>query len=236
MKVYINGYKDHWISPHTIVAYMFFWTPWSKCSRKRSIINDIEWVDSPAWADKLADRITWISNTIKWLWDKVDYEIKYVKIDRYDTWSMDHTLAYIILPMLEQLKAIKHGSPFVDDEDVPVHLQSEQHKRAKKSSKKAKDLNTHAVNMGSPYYMGEDDTTLHDRWDWVLDEMIWAFEQMCNDNKGEDQYWDHTGSHGNPWERDYVAPRCDWAGLRAHEDRMKNGFRLFGKYYLALWD
>jgi hypothetical protein len=31
-------------------------------------------------------------------------EIKYVKIDRYDTWSMDHTLADIILPMLKQLQ------------------------------------------------------------------------------------------------------------------------------------
>jgi hypothetical protein len=34
-----------------------------------------------------------------------------VKIDKWDTWSMDHTLAHIILPMLKQLKATNHGYP-----------------------------------------------------------------------------------------------------------------------------
>ena len=47
-----------------------------------------------------------------------------IHIDDYDTWSMDHTLAPIIAPMLKQLKATKHGAPFVDDEDVPEHLRS----------------------------------------------------------------------------------------------------------------
>ena len=47
-----------------------------------------------------------------------------VRIDDFDTWSMDHTLAPIILPMLIQLKETKHGSPKVDDADVP-HLQKQ---------------------------------------------------------------------------------------------------------------
>ena len=34
-----------------------------------------------------------------------------VKIDKWDTWSMDHTLAYIIHPMLVQLKDTQHGYP-----------------------------------------------------------------------------------------------------------------------------
>ena len=34
MKVYINKYKDHWISPYTMLDYLFFWKDWSKCSRK----------------------------------------------------------------------------------------------------------------------------------------------------------------------------------------------------------
>ena len=34
-----------------------------------------------------------------------------VKIHKYDTWSMDQTLAPIILPMLVQLKATQHGHP-----------------------------------------------------------------------------------------------------------------------------
>lgn len=34
-----------------------------------------------------------------------------VDIDKWDTWSMDHTLASIILPMLKQLKASNIGYP-----------------------------------------------------------------------------------------------------------------------------
>jgi len=34
-----------------------------------------------------------------------------VRIDKCDTWSMDNTLAYIIHPMLVQLKATQHGHP-----------------------------------------------------------------------------------------------------------------------------
>jgi hypothetical protein len=51
-------------------------------------------------------------------------EIKIIKIDKWDTWSMDHTLSPIILPMLKQLKEVKHGAPNVEDEDVPEHLRS----------------------------------------------------------------------------------------------------------------
>jgi len=48
-----------------------------------------------------------------------------VHIDKWDTWSMDATLAHIIVPMLKQLKATKHGAPLVELEDVPEHLRSE---------------------------------------------------------------------------------------------------------------
>lgn len=34
-----------------------------------------------------------------------------VRIDNYDTWSVDHTLALIIPPLLRQLKETTHGYP-----------------------------------------------------------------------------------------------------------------------------
>ena len=49
-----------------------------------------------------------------WLYDKFGYSLEQkvkVHIDKWDTWSMDHTLAHIILPMLKQLKATNHGYP-----------------------------------------------------------------------------------------------------------------------------
>lgn len=230
MKVYINTYKDHWISPYTIVEYMFFWTDWSKCGRARWLVDDSKWVERPEWADKLADKLTWISNTIKWVWDKVDHKIDYVKIDPWDTWSMDHTLAHIIVPMLKQLRDTKNGSPFIDDEDVPTHLQSERYKKAKKRNKKGIELNTHALNMG------DDDTTVHERWDWVLNEEIWAFEQLLDDNN-DSKFWDHTETNNTaPWDPDYIPPKCDSEGLKAHQERISNGLRLFGKYFQAHWD
>lgn len=49
-----------------------------------------------------------------WLYSLFGYSPKQrvkIKIDTQDTWSMDHTLAYIIHPMLIQLKETTHGYP-----------------------------------------------------------------------------------------------------------------------------
>jgi hypothetical protein len=123
-----------------------------------------------------------------------------VHIDRWDTWSMDHTLAPIILPMLKQLKETKHGAPMVDMKDVPKEL------HGKKLTKKQKEN-------------GEVDDKHFERWDWVLDEMIYAFD--CKSNK-DDVYM-----------RFDIDDRED---MKAEQERISNGFRLFGKYYESLWD
>ncbi len=113
-----------------------------------------------------------------WLYDWFGYTPKQcikVRIDRWDTWSMDHTLAPIILPMLVQLKATTHGHP--------------------------SDLT-------------------EEEWNDTLDEMIWAFEQKCRDD----------------WMKDYDYNNWDSEGANAHQERMTNGFKLFGKFYESLWD
>ena len=238
MKVYINGYKEHWISPVTIVDYLFFWTDWSKCSRSKKFICNEQWIDSPEWADKLADKLTPISKAIQYVWDKIDRKIDYVKIDRYDTWSMDHTLAYIILPMLKQLRDTKHGSPMVDDEDVPERLRTVKKLKPKRKKDDVRDtMQVHAVDM-------DDDSLIHKKWDWVINEMIFAFECKVNDND-EDKFWDHSayelGKNGtaerlDDMQKGQSKTKCDWDGLRAHQARKANGFRLLGKYYEGLWD
>jgi len=63
---------------------------------------------------------TWVNTVCEKIHEKIKKQKIEVRIDKYDTWSMDHTLSYIILPMLKQLRATKHGSPFTDDDDVPV--------------------------------------------------------------------------------------------------------------------
>ena len=141
----------------------------------------------------------------RWLYDWFGYTPKQktkIHIDKFDTWSMDSTLAPIILPMLVQLRATKHGAPMVDMKDVPREL------RATKAQ-----LNKYAKG-------GDVDPKHFERWDWILDEMIWAFEQKCRDD----------------WMEDYDYNKWDSEGAIAHQERMSNGFRLFGKYYENLWD
>lgn len=152
-----------------------------------------------------------------------------VRIDKYDTWSFDHTLAHIILPGLIQLKETKHGSPLVDDEDVPVGIRS--------------------VDAPPKENEWDVDEYVHVRWNYVMDEMIWAFSQYNTD--WEDQYWsgesdryfeeldefDIDGEKLYEWK---IGPnhtlRLDREGYEAHHKRIQNGLRLFGKYYSGLWD
>jgi len=125
-----------------------------------------------------------------------------VRIDPHDTWRMDYTLAHIIAPMLVQLKETKHGAPMVDMKDVPKEL------RATKAQQ-------------NNYIEGGDVDSKHfDRWDYILDEMIWAFGQKCRED----------------WMEDYDYNKWDSEGVKAHQERMSNGFKLFGKYYENLWD
>lgn len=122
-----------------------------------------------------------------------------VQIDCWDTWSMDYTLAYIILPMLRQLQETKHGAPDVDIEDVPEDLWP----------------NEAEIEM----YKKDGTTDIHffARWDWVLDEMIYAFDSKIN----QDDVWMRFE---------------DRKEIDKEQERISNGFRLFGKYYEALWD
>ena len=217
MKIYMNGYPNHWLSPYTIIDYAFFWTAWSKCSRDTGIVEDADFVDRPEWADKWADRLNPICQVIKRIRQVIHPEIRYVKIDRYDTWSMDHTLAYIIHPMLVQLKKDKHGEPHTDDEDVPEELSSW------KAEPKENEWDT--------------DSNHFKRWDWILDQMIWSFAQELEDDDVS-QFYDHSESfeQGGDFNERLKNIKVDWEGLKAHQDRKANGFRLFGKYYQALWD
>lgn len=202
MKVYLSKYRYHWISPYTVLEKVFFW-------------REIDY-DEPI-IDKWSDRLTPICQGIQKVLDFIHPKINYVKIDQWDTWSMDHTLSFIVVPMLKQLKVTKHGAPFTDDEDSPEELKSTS------APPKENDYDT--------------DENHFKRWDWILNEMIWAFEQNLDTNS-EDKFFDHA--EWDEKEKDFGKNlhkiKIDQPGLKAHQDRKANGFRLFGKYYSGLWD
>lgn len=219
MKIYLSNYRNHWISPYTILEYVFFWTDWSKCARYKNVVADEDYIDHPKWVDKATTYISPLSCAIKWVLNIVHPQISYVKIDRWDTWSMDYTLAHIILPMLKQLKDSKHGASMVDDEDVPEEL---------------RDVPN-----------DDEQTKVHEKWEWVISEMIWAFEQKLND--AEEKFFDHSAYNQDngkvdhdQWMKDMSnrvsKVKVDFDGLKLYQDRKANGYRLFGKYYEGLWD
>ena len=160
-----------------------------------------------------------------------------VEIERHDTWNMGHTLALIIYPMLLKLKEEKQGIPgefadaggenYVDQKSFEFYEES--HDWA--FQEKCKE------------------------WDVVLDKMIWSFEQLIDDD-WESKY--HHGKHETEWvecEKTMLNPVTgkmekmyqmkdknpdghwyDAEGHRLHQERMQEGFELFGKYYQNLWD
>ncbi len=135
-----------------------------------------------------------------------------VRIDPWDTWSMDATLALIIHPMLKQLKKTQHGAPYTDDEDFPEHLRS----TAAKPKKNDWDL----------------DEFHFKRWDWVLSEMIWAFGEKVKDK--EPDFWIEKPK----WNKEGIVKSgtLDKEKMDKYFGRKKNAFHLFGKYYGNLWD
>lgn len=127
-----------------------------------------------------------------------------IEIENFDVWSLDHTLSLIIYPALIKLKKTAHGAPCVKDEDVPEELSSK---------------NAIPKNPKDDEYT---DSNWFKRWDWVLDEMIWAFKEISTDFKNEPEWDPKTASRKMGYE-DYYK-------------RISNGTRLFGVYYLGLWD
>jgi hypothetical protein len=223
MKVYISKYRYHWLSPYTILKKVCFW------ERDDDVFYNHEDVPGHKY-DRWVSRLEPVCQALQRFLDVVHPKVDYVRIDRWDTWSMDHTLGLIALPMLRQLKATKHGAPNVDDADVPEELRS----------------------TSAPAKVNEwdiDDNHFR-RWDWVLDEMIFAFEHKLDDSweekfksgevdiKSVPCEWDDNGKpkmfqmvDGPNHTRVY-----DWDGINKVQARIQNGFCLFGKYYQNLWD
>ena len=149
-------------------------------------------------SEKRCDKIgEWLAETrlndfCQWVHEKRNRKIK-VHIDDYDVWGMDFTLALIILPMLKKLKEQKHGTPATEISDGPVSF----------SVQKEGESN-------------EDYIWNEDRWNWILDEMIWTFDYIVNERE---------------WEGDWKSEEN-----KQNEERHRNGLRLFGRYYRALWD
>lgn len=226
MKVSIGNYVN-WIGPHQIASKLLFWKPRDSYAVAK-LSNFLEYGlsrqgatnDRKTWFDKLCNAV------YKWRQRKV-----LVKIDPWDVWNLDNTLALIILPALRKFKSGRFGSPHIDLEDVPPHL-------------RCTDFNENITQRKFDFYSNSDTSPDHARWNWVLDEMIWAFEQLQPDCDWESAYYsgqiDYVESKtANGLTELKHGPnhtsKIDTVGLAAHSDRISRGLQLFGKYYRSLW-
>lgn len=142
-----------------------------------------------------------------------------VKIDPWDVWSLDHTLAEVIAPALReyQLKD-NRGIPFTDPSDGPPEYANEgEHSQA--------------------------------RWEWILDEIVWAFSVYNTDWENEFYHgradWDFKeipgtdhlpdGPHYELVKGSGHTLTHDAAGQAKFRDRIDRGLLLFAKYYSNLW-
>jgi len=113
-----------------------------------------------------------------------------IHIDNFDCWSLDYTLARIIHPALIRLKETKHGYPELWEDGMVTHHNW--------------DRQLHFD------FIDEDieSTYLIDKWNGILDKMIYSFGKIM-----EDDYFDNE----------------EW-------ERIQEGLDLFSKHYTSLWD
>jgi hypothetical protein len=252
MKVIIGKYKN-WVGPYQIAEFLLEPLTWFKPKRKNKLQQALNEHQEPhdalchKFGEWLATRKdgsdTYLTKICLWIESKKKRKVK-IQIDPWDTWSMDATLSMLILPMLKQLNVTKHGAPHVEDKDVPKELRS-----------------TSAPSKENEWDIDENHFK---RWEWVMSEMIWAFEQL-NDDNNDAQF--HSGESEILWQaldKDYnpigkpediksktkhegvvtyqmvKGPNdtsvYDAKGHKKHAARIANGLRLFGTYYRGLWD
>lgn len=213
MKVYIG-------------PYVYWWGPYQIADLLRKVGVSEERCEKIG--DWLAD--TKLYDLCEWVHSKRKRTIK-VRIDKYDSWNADATLAVIALPLLRQLKEKKHGAPNVDDSDVPEHLQS-------KFGLKKDEYDVDSLHFK--------------RWDWIMDEMIWAFEQLQPDVDWTEKFYSGVADYvteeidapdhpyGPKLYRMVEGPNhtqtFDREGFEKYDARIARGLQLFGKYYRNLWD
>lgn len=154
--------------------------------------------------DEIGNKLehSWVNTLLNWIYEHNPFRkpTEIIHIDNWDVWSMDYTLSPIILKMLVKFRQQLHSAPNVDDSDVPEHIKS-----------------MNAPRLTNPY---DHDEFYFKRWDWVIDELIWTFEHIS-----EDEWKDQFLNIDNP---DYI----EYDLIHA---RIDNGLRLFGKYFRSLW-
>ena len=102
MKVYIGPYKN-WVGPYQIAEALCFWAKdvedeYGYKSKPKWVHDFGTWLSHGTTKEEIVESKnapeTWLLKLCRWIESKRSRK-SYIKIDKYDTWSMDHTLAMI---------------------------------------------------------------------------------------------------------------------------------------------
>lgn len=131
-----------------------------------------------------------------------------IKIHNRDLWSASSTLAYVIHATLVEYRKL--------------------------------DLRP-SLSIYPPEYKPEEDTgdaihhAMQEKWGAILDEMIYAFYWINHDSFGPYGEEIHAACRGNETEQWHeIFKKYDHI-IEAHENKIKDGLRLFGEHFQSLW-
>ena len=205
MKLYIGPYI-YFLGPYQIAEKILFW----KDKYTDNVVYDLgKWL-----ATNSKGEPSYLTRFCEYIYTRRERTVK-IKIHDYDSFNADQTLSVIALPLLKQLKKQKQGAPFVDDSDVPEEIRS--------TSAKPKENEW------------DTDEFHFQRWDYVLDCILWSLEQHTNPDS-EEKFYDHSAVNEEDDFMDQVkAIKVDNEGLAEHNARKQKGFELLGKYWQAMW-
>lgn len=130
-----------------------------------------------------------------------------IRIDKWDTWSMDNTLSLIIEPMLKQLKVTQNGYPSGLEEQ-------EWNEILDKMIFAFESLNS---DWEDQYHSGE------------IDFVSIPIDKDGNEVDRKDAVYYRMDK--GPKDTHVF----DEEGWRKHDEKIQEGLELFGKYFRSLW-
>jgi len=223
----------NWVGPYQIAEYLCFW------AKKET--DEFGNQQPPDWVHEFGEFLahgrlkpdgrrdteheTWLYRLCNWIYSKKNRKIK-IKVDPWDHWNADQTIAMLAVPILEDLLLHKHGAAPVADEDVPAGLGL----RASEALQQADEND-------------QTDSNFFIRYEWMLGEVIWALRQIA-DGDWEEQYYSgkidmKLVPEDNGLLRQVVLDRkdfvVDYEGMQRHSDRINRGLMYFGKYFRSFW-
>jgi hypothetical protein len=140
-----------------------------------------------------------------------------VEVHPWDTYSLYHTMALVIHPLLVAYKndIVERDAGVPSDFLPAIDVSGLSEEEAQKVHE-------------------EHWTKALDEWLSILDKMIWSFQQCMEDYAGEEDFFSVREVPVNP-DDPFGRFDIDQNGLNDYYEKIDEGLKLFARYYRSLW-